>query len=220
MITAVNTGQFTSPYLPAPYAPEAVNGLTGRWSWDPATLSIKGVDTNSRDQQYVVSSVTPQLTAALLAGASGPVRGIPEQFLRQPSNVPEIVSSTAKTVTAGAASPYAQAMAIQRYLRSAEFSYSLQSPVQGGYDGNGLSVLADFLNAKERLLHPFRLCHGRDGQARRHSEQDRCGLRAGTPYRGDGVGLGPGSASGVRGRCPGRPCLAGTLLPGRRLGRV
>ena len=39
-------------------------------------------------------------------------------------------------------------MAIQRYLRSAEFSYSLQSPVQGGYDGNGLSVLADFLTQK------------------------------------------------------------------------
>jgi transglutaminase-like putative cysteine protease len=148
VITAVNTGQYTSPYLPAPYAPEAVNGLTGRWSWDPATLSIKGVDTNSRDQQYMVTSVTPQLTAALLAGASEPVRGIPEQFLRQPSNVPEVVSSTAKTVTAGAASPYAKAMAIQRFLRSTEFSYSLQSPVQGGYDGNGLSVLADFLNQK------------------------------------------------------------------------
>ena len=148
VITAVNTGQFTSPYLPAPYAPEAVNGLTGRWSWDPATLSIKGVDTNSRDQQYVVTSVTPQLTAGLLAGASEPVSGIPDQFLRQPSNVPEIVRGTADAVTAGATTPYARAMAIQKYLRSTEFSYSLQSPVQGGYDGNGLSVLADFLAQK------------------------------------------------------------------------
>lgn len=148
VITAVNTGQYTSPYLPSPYAPESVNGLAGRWSWDPATLSIKGIDTNSRDQQYVVTSVTPQLTAALLARASEPVRGVPEQFLRQPSNVPEVVRSTAQTVTAGAATPYARAMAIQRYLRSTEFSYSLQSPVQGGYDGNGLSVLADFLTQK------------------------------------------------------------------------
>jgi hypothetical protein len=39
-------------------------------------------------------------------------------------------------------------MAIQKYLRSAAFTYSLQSPVQGGYDGNGLSVLADFLEQK------------------------------------------------------------------------
>ncbi len=148
VVTAVNTGQFTSPYLPVPYAPEAVNGLNGRWSWDPATLSIKGVDTNSRDQQYVVLSASPQLTPDLLAEATGPVQGVPEQFIRTPANVPEIVQRTAEAVTAGSSTPYAQALAIQRYLRSVEFSYSLQSPVQGGYDGNGLSVLADFLNQK------------------------------------------------------------------------
>ena len=148
VVTAVNTGQFTSPYLPVPYAPEAVNGLNGRWSWDPATLSIKGVDTNSRDQQYVVLSASPQLTPDLLAEATGPVQGVPEQFIRPPANVPEIVQSTAEAVTAGSSTPYARALAIQRYLRSVEFSYSLQSPVQGGYDGNGLSVLADFLNQK------------------------------------------------------------------------
>ncbi|HEX9089305.1 MAG TPA: transglutaminase-like domain-containing protein, partial [Arthrobacter sp.] len=148
VVTAVNTGQFTSPYLPVPYAPEAVNGLTGRWSWDPATLSIKGVDANSRDQQYVVLSAAPQLTPDLLARATGPVQGVPEQFTRTPENVPEIVRTTAEAVTAGSATPYARAMAIQRYLRSIDFTYSLQSPVQGGYDGNGLSVLADFLNQK------------------------------------------------------------------------
>ena len=148
VVTAVNTGRFTSPYLPVPFAPEAVNGLTGRWSWDPATLSIKGVDANSRDQQYVVLSVAPQLTPELLAQATGPVQGIAEQFIRPPDNVPEIVRSTAEAVTAGSTTPYARAMAIQRYLRSVDFTYSLQSPVQGGYDGNGLSVLADFLNQK------------------------------------------------------------------------
>ncbi|MCB5272762.1 Protein-glutamine gamma-glutamyltransferase [Arthrobacter sp. SO5] len=148
VVTAINTGQFTSPYLPAPYAPEAVNGLAGRWSWDPATLSIKGVDTNSRNQQYLVLSVAPQLTPDLLAQSSAPVQGVPEQFIRPPDNVPEIVRKTADSVTAGSTSAYAKAMAIQRFLRSVTFSYSLQSPVQGGYDGNGLSVLADFLTQK------------------------------------------------------------------------
>ncbi|MCU1547537.1 MAG: transglutaminase protein [Arthrobacter sp.] len=145
VVTAVNTGQFTSPYLPAPYAPEAVNGLSGRWSWDPATLSIKGVDTNSQDQQYLVTSVAPQLTPGLLSESSAPVRGVPEQFTRPPARVPEIVRTTAESIASGSPTAYAKAMAIQKYLRSAEFSYSLQSPVQGGYDGNGLAVLADFL---------------------------------------------------------------------------
>ncbi|QDW29140.1 transglutaminase domain-containing protein [Arthrobacter sp. KBS0702] len=148
VVTAVNTGQFTSPYLPVPYAPEAVNGLTGRWTWDPATLSIKGVDLNSRNQQYVVMSVAPKLSAATLAQASAPARGIPDIFTRIPGNVPQIVRQTADAVTAGSSTGYAKAMAIQKYLRSVEFRYSLQSPVQGGYDGNGLSVLSDFLAQK------------------------------------------------------------------------
>ena len=147
-VTVVNTGDFTSPYLPVPYAPESVNGLTGRWSWDPATLSIRGTDTNSREQQYLVQSAVPKLTTELLDASSAPVRGVPEEFIRPPSNVPDIVRSTAESVTANGRTAYAKAMAIQRFLRGPEFTYSLESPVQGGYDGNGLSVLSDFLAQK------------------------------------------------------------------------
>lgn len=148
LVTAVDAGSFNSPYLPAPYAPESVRGLSGRWSWDPATLSIKGSDTTtSRRQEYLVTSSAPKLTAALLAQSSAPVQGIPDDFTRIPGNVPGIVRTTADTV-AGEGTPYQKAMAIQKYLRSAEFTYSLQSPIQGGYDGNGLSVLADFLEQK------------------------------------------------------------------------
>ena len=147
-VTVVNTGDFTSPYLPVPYAPESVNGLTGRWSWDPATLSIKGTDTNSRDQQYLVQSSVPKLTTELLDASSAPVQGVPEEFVRPPSNVPDIVRTTAESVTANSRSAYAKAMALQRFLRGPDFTYSLESPVQGGYDGNGLSVLADFLAQK------------------------------------------------------------------------
>lgn len=147
-VTAIDTGSFNSPYLPAPYAPESVRGLDGRWTWDPATLSIKGSDTTSRRQEYVVTSSVPNLSADLLAQSSAPLRNIPEDFTRIPGNVPEIVRSTAGTVAGPGNTPYQKAMAIQRYLRSAEFTYSLQSPVQNGYDGNGLSVLADFLEQK------------------------------------------------------------------------
>jgi transglutaminase-like putative cysteine protease len=147
-VTAIETGAFTSPYLPVPYAPESIRGLDGLWSWDPATLSIMGVDTNSRSQEYTVVSSVPRLTASLLDRSPPAVRGIAEDFTRVPGNVPDIVRTTADSVTGTSGTAYAKAMAIQRYLRSAEFSYSLQSPVQGGYDGNGLSVLADFLAQK------------------------------------------------------------------------
>ena len=148
LVTAIDAGAFTSPYLPVPYAPETIRGLGGQWTWDPATLSIKGTDTTTRRQEYLVTSAVPKLSAVLLAQSSAPVRGIPDIFTRIPGNVPDIVKNTARTVTGAAGTPYQKAMAIQKYLRSSEFTYSLQSPVQGGYDGNGLSVLADFLQQK------------------------------------------------------------------------
>ncbi|WP_142061815.1 DUF3488 and transglutaminase-like domain-containing protein [Pseudarthrobacter sp. B4EP4b] len=148
LVTAIDAGTFTSPYLPVPYAPESVRGLEGRWTWDPATLSIRGTDTTSRRQEYLVTSTVPKVTAGLLARSSAPVQGIADDFTRIPGNIPDIVRSTADTVAGSGSTPYDKAMAIQKYLRSAEFTYSLQSPVQGGYDGNGLSVLADFLNQK------------------------------------------------------------------------
>lgn len=149
--TVIDTGQFTSPYLPVPYTPAAVNGLNGRWSWDPLTLSIRGEDSTSRNQHYTVISVFPQITAGALsrAGTASPGPGeLPGEFTQVPGNLPEIVRTTAGTLTAGIRNNFAKALAIQRYLRSAEFTYSLQAPVQGGYDGNGLSVLADFLQQK------------------------------------------------------------------------
>ena len=147
-VTVVDTGTFTSPYLPLPYAPESIRGLNGSWTWDPATLSVKGLNTNTRAQQYIVVSAEPALTAAMLRQSSRDVRGIPDEFTRIPGGVPDIVRRTADAVTGSSDNAYAKAMAIQKYLRSGEFTYSLQSPVQGGYDGNGLSVLADFLTQK------------------------------------------------------------------------
>ncbi len=148
LVTAIDAGSFTSPYLPVPYAPETVRGLGGQWTWDPATLSIKGTDTTTRRQEYLVTSAVPKLSSALLAQSTGPARGIPDVFTRIPGNVPGIVKTTAQTVAGAAGTPFQKAMAIQKYLRSSEFTYSLQAPVQGGYDGNGLSVLADFLQQK------------------------------------------------------------------------
>jgi len=147
-VTSVNAGLFTSPYLPAPFAPASVNGLNGNWTWDPATLSIMSTETTTRAQRYVVFSAAPKVTAQALAQASPTPRGISDDFLRIPNGLPEIVRQTADSVTRPAGNNYAKALAIQKYLRSGEFTYSLQAPVQNGYDGNGLSVLADFLAVK------------------------------------------------------------------------
>ncbi|MFK0001775.1 DUF3488 and DUF4129 domain-containing transglutaminase family protein [Paenarthrobacter sp. NPDC090522] len=147
-VTSINAGLFTSPYLPAPFAPVSVNGLNGRWTWDPNTLSIMSTETSTLAQRYVVFSAAPRVTAQALSQANAAPRSISDDFLRIPGNLPGIVRETADKVTASSGNNYAKALAIQKFLRSGEFSYSLQAPVQNGYDGNGLSVLADFLSVK------------------------------------------------------------------------
>ncbi|MBT1002438.1 transglutaminase-like domain-containing protein [Paenarthrobacter sp. DKR-5] len=146
--TRIDSGDFSSPWLPVPYAPVSVLGLDGKWTWDPETLSIKGEDTNSAGQNYLVRSVTPDLGPAALAAAADPPRSnLDRQFLALPP-VPDIIKSTENSVAGGARTPYEKALAIQRFLRSGDFTYSEQAPVDGGYDGSGMDVIAKFLQAK------------------------------------------------------------------------
>lgn len=149
-LTRISTGTFTSPWLPAPYAPTVVFGIDGAWSWDPLTLSMLSADGGTTaDKTYFVRSVMPDLTREELSQV-GPLRGgsVDDRFLLLPDEMPSLVEETAETLVSGIESPYEQAMAIQNYLRGVDFSYSEEAPVDGGYDGSGIEVVGRFLEEK------------------------------------------------------------------------
>ncbi|GAB3538186.1 DUF3488 and transglutaminase-like domain-containing protein [Arthrobacter tecti] len=149
-LTQISTESFTSPWLLAPYAPVSISGLDGRWAWDPQNLSILAIDGGSTAQQdYLVRSAEPALTRERLQ-AIPPVdpESVPEQFLSLPEQTPGIIRDTTATVTEGIENPYSKAIAIQSYLRGPSFVYSVDAPVDGGYDGNSLDVMARFLESK------------------------------------------------------------------------
>ena len=136
-------------WLPAPLSATSVQALPGVWLWNPVTETIVSRSGTTAGQSYLVRSAMPVLAPQILADATAPPRaGLDPVFSELPRDVPGIVASTAATVTAAAPTPYAKAVAIQDYLRSGEFSYSLNTPVSGGYDGSGMGVLADFLKQK------------------------------------------------------------------------
>jgi len=148
--TAIETRSFTSPWLPAPYAPAEIIGVDGDWSWDPRTLAVQAsLGTSSANQDYIVRSVTSDLTRETLQDAdpleSPTVDGI---FTSLPSDMPDIIVDTTEEVLDGLEEPYDQAMAIQSYLRGPGFVYSEQAPVDGGYDQSGFEVVAAFLEEK------------------------------------------------------------------------
>ncbi|MFZ8518342.1 hypothetical protein ACO1MH_14515, partial [Staphylococcus aureus] len=62
-----------------------------------------------------------------------------------PDNVPAIIGDTARSVTAGAQTPYDQLIALQSWFRGSQFRYSLDAPVEAGFDGAGMDAVARFL---------------------------------------------------------------------------
>ena len=148
--TQVSSRSYSSPWLLAPYAATSVRGLEGAWSWDPQTMSIRTLDGGSSSgTEYEVRSLIPQVSREQLAALPpAPAEALDPVFTDLPAEVPQAVTDAAREVTADAVGPYQQALALQAYLRGPSFAYSLQAPVDGGYDGNGMAVLDGFMRDK------------------------------------------------------------------------
>ena len=148
-LTWISTAGLQSEWLPAPLSVTNIENLDGQWVWNPSTQTIKATNASTLGQSYIVQSEMPQLSQGLLSAATRrAVADVDPLYSQLPRDVPAIVGTTAEEVAGGARTPYAQALALQAYLRSGLFSYSLDTPVEGGYDGSGMSVLAAFLEKK------------------------------------------------------------------------
>lgn len=148
-ITEVTARSLDSEWLPAPLSPTQVRDLNGRWLWNPSTQTILGQGASTEDQAYTVRSEMPVLTPVLLEAATLPPRATLDPiFSTLPDDVPQLVRTTAQEVAGAAGTSYEKAMALQKYLRSDAFNYSLDTPAADGYDGSGMQVLAAFLENK------------------------------------------------------------------------
>lgn len=135
-----------SEYLPAPFA---VDGFSadGSWAFDRDTMSIVATG-NSRTEQtagleYEVVSTVPDPSREDLDAASAGARPPGEEALTVPDGLDAGVATLTDSVTAGATTDGQKAQAIQSFLRSEAFTYSLDAPTTAGLDD-----ISDFLLAK------------------------------------------------------------------------
>lgn len=135
-------------WLPIPTPATSVAGLDGTWYADPGARAITSSDSTTNGQTYTVSALQVEPTAEQLRDSSLDYPVTVESALDMPVPTPEIIRTTAETVAADAKSPYDSAVAIQKYLRSSDFSYDTESPVREGFDGGGADVIATFLEVK------------------------------------------------------------------------
>lgn len=145
----VTVGTLTSPWLPLPYPTASVTGLDGRWYWDRTDLTVRSTEVTAAGQQYTASSLLLQPSPEQLENAGTSVPGGFGRYLELPDRVPSIITSTADKVAGGASSNYEKALLLQQFFRDGDFSYSETAPVDQGYDGTGMQVIAKFLEAKQ-----------------------------------------------------------------------
>ncbi|MET0716684.1 MAG: DUF3488 and transglutaminase-like domain-containing protein [Mycetocola sp.] len=146
--TKIQVDGMVAPWLPVPFPTVRVAGEDGRWMWDPEGLTLSSRLSSASGQSYVAESVLIQPTREQLIAAQPEFPPNIERFLELPDEVPSILTETLATITAETDNAYDTAFAIQQYLRGPEFLYSLEAPVDDGYDGDGFEVIAEFLEKK------------------------------------------------------------------------
>lgn len=142
--TSIRIESLRSSLLPVPYPATSIKGLEGDWQWlrDGSTVRAQG-RTTTEDQNYTVTSLDRLPTADQVRDAGDAGRSL-DSYRTLPDDVPELVTRLARERAGGADNDYDRMLALQDWLRT-DFSYSVEAPVEEGYDGNGLDVMEEFL---------------------------------------------------------------------------
>ncbi|KQY96235.1 hypothetical protein ASD19_09865 [Microbacterium sp. Root53] len=156
--TTIEITRLTSEYLPVPYPAVEVRGAVGAWSANPFNRTVRSDSTTSLGQSYVVRTQVPQPTreqaqAAVPATGGGAFwhaldDGMAQESLLLPDGAAELVEPIAREVTAGSGSAYDALVAMQAWFRGGEFRYSLEAPVEEGFDGSGMDAIQGFLDVR------------------------------------------------------------------------
>ncbi|WP_143570831.1 transglutaminase family protein [Tessaracoccus sp. ZS01] len=125
-----------SEYLPAPFAAASYDA-DGAWSHDPDTLAIVASGPNRTQQTvnlgYRVESTLPSPTREEVSQANP--GSLPSAVTREvPAGLSPGVTALTSDVVAGATTAGEKALAIQRFLRSDAFRYTLEAPNTAGTD--------------------------------------------------------------------------------------
>ncbi len=135
--------RFPSQYLPTPFAPDRWEAA-GDWGFDRNTLSIVGTGASGPQQttalDYRVFATLPVSDDATISQATAGTDPAGPETLEIPGELDPGVTSLVATITANATTDGDKALAIERFLTSDDFTYTLDAPQTADSD-----VISDFL---------------------------------------------------------------------------
>ncbi|WP_322411587.1 DUF3488 and transglutaminase-like domain-containing protein [Microbacterium invictum] len=147
--TTVEIRNLNSTWLPVSYPATVIDGLDGVWGAFPYNRTVEARQGGTQGQDYEVTSSVPRPTLEQIRARSAGGEGVRADTLGLPADLPPIVGELAAEVTAGAASDYDALLALQSWFRGTDFRYSLDAPVEEGFDGSGAEAVAQFLEVRE-----------------------------------------------------------------------
>ncbi|WP_431805442.1 transglutaminaseTgpA domain-containing protein [Microbacterium paraoxydans] len=143
--TSIRILRMSSSWLPVPYPATDVSGLNASWRVAPENRTLFSRRSDAAGNDYTVSStrVTPTLEQIRAVDAASRLRDPDAEDVE----LPEIISELASEVTADEDTDYDRLVTLQNWFR-AQFSYSLETPVEEGFDGTGADAVARFLEER------------------------------------------------------------------------
>lgn len=143
--TSIRVLRMSSSWLPVPYPAVDVQGLSASWRVAPdnRTLYSRSADAVGNDYTVTSSRLIPTLEQIRAIDAAAPTTDPDED----PVELPGIIAELAAEVTADASTDYDRLVALQTWFRS-QFAYSLETPVEEGFDGTGAEAVAQFLEER------------------------------------------------------------------------
>ncbi|MCW4384887.1 DUF3488 and transglutaminase-like domain-containing protein [Salinibacterium sp. SYSU T00001] len=147
-VTAVEVSSLGGAWVPLPYPALGVEGLEQDAEWDPQLTALRLDRRSVRGTDFVATSLVLTPTPQQLQAAGTIVPEDLAPLAAADTAWPSVIAETAASVTAGSATSYERALALQEYLRSGPFEYSEIAPERDGYDDTSAGAVAAFLDVK------------------------------------------------------------------------
>ncbi len=147
--TTVEVTNLATSWLPVAYPAIEVTGLDGQWNAVPYNRTVVLQAGSTQGQTYEVVTDQPRPTLEQMRSLEANVAETRDETMAIPAGLPPIIGELAREVTADATNDYDRLIALQRWFRSGEFEYSLEAPVEEGFDGNGAEAVAEFLEKRQ-----------------------------------------------------------------------
>ncbi|MCT1396096.1 DUF3488 and transglutaminase-like domain-containing protein [Microbacterium sp. p3-SID338] len=143
--TSIRVLRMSSSWLPLPYPATDVQGLSAAWRVSPENRTLFSRRADAVGNDYTVTSVrvTPTLEQIRATEAAPPRETDEDEEVELPAIIPELAAE----VTADEETDYDRLVALQNWFRS-QFQYSLETPVDEGFDGTGADAVARFLEER------------------------------------------------------------------------